>query len=108
MDRPPSPSFPRRFLLLQGPHGPFYAALSRALRRAGADVFRVGFNGGDQLFAGRDEGYLPYRGEAQDWPEALAAILADKGITDVVCYGASRPIHRRARSSLSEILDLLS
>lgn len=96
MDRTPPPHSTRRFLLLQGPHGPFYAVLSRALRRAGAEVFRVGFNGGDQLFAGRDTGFLPYRGTGEDWPEALAEIIADKGITDLVCYGASRPIHRVA------------
>lgn len=91
---PPSPK--RRFLLLQGPHGPFYAVLTRALRRAGAEVFRVGFNGGDALFAGRDSGFLPYRGRAEDWPAALEKMLDDKGITDVVCYGASRPLHRAA------------
>jgi hypothetical protein len=33
----------RRFLFLQGPHGPFFAQLGRLLRRSGAEVRRVGF-----------------------------------------------------------------
>lgn len=85
----------RRFLFLQGPHGPFFADLARALRRAGAEVERVLLNRGDRLFW---PGHLPYRwfdGAAADWPDWIARRL-DGGITDLVLYGDTRPVHTAA------------
>jgi capsular polysaccharide export protein len=40
----------RRFLFLQGPHGPFFHRLGKMLRLSGAEVWRVGFNAGDRAF----------------------------------------------------------
>lgn len=85
----------RSFLLLQGPHGPFFRQLGGMLRRTGARVARVGFNAGDRAFWGR-RGYIPYTGTPQDWPAALAAILDAHGVTDLVLYGDTRPIHAEA------------
>ena len=48
--RPVPPAGDRVFLLLQGPHGPFFHALARMLRAAGSTVWRVGFNAGDRAF----------------------------------------------------------
>ena len=84
----------RRFLFLQGPHGPFFAALGKSLVATGADVFRVGFNRSDQFFW-PSAGYLAYRGEG-DWTEHLRALVEEHGITDIVLYGASRPRHQAA------------
>lgn len=85
----------RRFLFLQGPHGPFFSALARQLRHAGAEVFRVGVNGGDRaLWRGR--GYIPFKGSLDDWPRVFGRICREKGITDLVLYGGSRPLHRIA------------
>jgi capsular polysaccharide export protein len=89
---PPS----RRFLFLQGPHGPFFAALARALRATGAEVWRVGFNAGDRLFWRDAARFIPYRGTLADWEMALGTLLADRGITDLVLYGAARPVHAAA------------
>jgi capsular polysaccharide export protein len=86
----------RRFLLLQGPHGPFFHRLGRMLRAAGAEVFRVGFNRGDRAFWPEDLGYIPYRGTVEDWPQVFGALLAEHAITDVVLYGDTRPIHATA------------
>ncbi len=44
----------RRFLMLQGPHGPFFRQLGAMLDAAGAEVWRVGFNRGDEIFWGKD------------------------------------------------------
>ncbi|NND18028.1 MAG: capsule biosynthesis protein CapA [Silicimonas sp.] len=85
----------RRFLFLQGPHGPFFAALAGRLRSAGAEVWRVGFNAGDSGLW-RGPGYLPFRGAVEDWPGWLEQLVAEKGITDIVLYGATRPIHATA------------
>jgi capsular polysaccharide export protein len=85
----------RRFLFLQGPHGPFFRQLGTMLRRAGAEVWRIGFNRGDQAFWGRG-GYIPFTGDQDDWPDTLAGHLARLQITDLVLYGDTRFIHAEA------------
>lgn len=87
---------PRRFLFLQGPHGPFFRRLARMLREAGAEASRVGFNAGDRAFWWGAPGYIPYRGTPEGWPDACAALLDSHGITDLVLYGDTRPIHAQA------------
>lgn len=83
----------RCFLFLQGPHGPFFARLGAALRRAGAQAFRLGFNPGDEMFW-RGPGYLPYHGSHDTLEATLVDLIHTHGITDLVCYGSSRPIHQ--------------
>lgn len=85
----------RRFLMLQGPHGPFFRHLGEMLRKAGAEVWRVGFNRGDQAYWGR-KGYIPFHGDQADWPDTFEALLDQHGITDLVLYGDTRFIHARA------------
>ncbi len=86
----------RTFLFLQGPHGPFFNSLGKMLRRAGAEVWRVGFNAGDRAFWFHPSTYIPYRGTVADWPATFAALLDEKQITDIVLYGDTRPIHAEA------------
>jgi capsular polysaccharide export protein len=86
----------RVFLFLQGPHGPFFNALGRMLRAAGADVWRVGFNAGDRAFWFHPASYIPFRGTATDWPETFGALLQNRNVTDIVLYGDTRPIHAEA------------
>jgi capsular polysaccharide export protein len=66
------------------------------LRETGAETWRVGFNAGDRAFWRKRASYLPYRGRIEDWPEAFAAILSEKRITDIVLYGDTRPVHAEA------------
>ncbi|MEO0938955.1 MAG: capsular biosynthesis protein [Pseudomonadota bacterium] len=86
----------RVFLFLQGPHGPFFHRLGVMLRRAGATVWRVGFNAGDRAFWFHPRSYIPYRGTAGDWPATFADLCAERGVTDIVLYGDTRPIHAQA------------
>ncbi len=86
----------KSFLFLQGPHGPFFHQLGRMLRKAGATVWRVGFNAGDAAFWGRSPGYIPFEGDLADWPDRLAAVLRNHRITDIVLYGDTRPNHAEA------------
>lgn len=86
----------RTFLMLQGPHGPFFRQLGRMLRATGAAVWRVGFNGGDAVFWADPASYIPFRDAPEAWPGACAAILRDRGITDLVLYGDTRPVHAQA------------
>ncbi|WP_170422067.1 capsule biosynthesis protein [Ruegeria arenilitoris] len=86
----------RLFLFLQGPHGPFFSALARALRAAGADVLRVGFNAGDQAFWFDRRSYVPFLNDPETWPDTLQELIRSRGVTDIVLYGDTRPNHSRA------------
>lgn len=86
----------RRFLFLQGPHGPFFHRLGKMLAAAGAEVWRVGFNRGDRAFWPTEASFIPYRGTVEDWPAAFRALIETHRITDLVLYGDTRPIHATA------------
>jgi capsular polysaccharide export protein len=85
----------RRFLFLQGPHGPWFRQLGAQLRAAEAKVWRVGFNLGDRLFW-RGPGYIAFQDSHDRWDATCAAILSQHAITDLVVYGDTRPIHATA------------
>lgn len=86
----------RCFLFLQGPHGPFFHLLAKMLRKAGATVWRVGFNAGDSAFWPHRASYIAFRDRPRDWPDRLDALIAERRITDIVLYGDTRPIHAQA------------
>ena len=86
----------RRFLFLQGPHGPWFHRLGRMLKATGAEVRRVGFNRGDRAFWPDTASYIPFRGTPDQWPATFAGLLETHAITDIVLYGDTRPIHAEA------------
>lgn len=86
----------RTFLFLQGPHGPFFRQLARALRAAGARTLRVGFNRGDQAFWDRRDDYIAETGDLARWPATVARLMGERHVTDLVVYGDTRPIHASA------------
>ncbi|SIS79706.1 capsule biosynthesis protein [Paracoccus saliphilus] len=104
MKNPQLPASPaqRVFLLLQGPHGPFFDRLSRILRASGADVWRCGFNAGDEFFWSDKLRFIRHTGTSEDWPAHLEQILSEKNVTDIVLYGDVRPIHATARKLASQ------
>nr|WP_295046831.1 capsule biosynthesis protein CapA [uncultured Paracoccus sp.] len=87
----------RVFLLLQGPHGPFFDRLGRLLRGSGAQVWRCAFNAGDEFFWSDPSNLLRHTGSGAEWPDHLDRIITEKGITDIVLYGDVRPVHAAAR-----------
>lgn len=86
----------RHYLFLQGPHGPFFYRLGKMLRLAGVEVSRVGFNAGDRAFWFGAPNYIPFQDPHEAWPDRLAAIIDARGITDIVIYGDTRPVHAAA------------
>ena len=86
----------RVFLFLQGPHGPFFNSLGKMLRTTGAQVWRVGFNAGDRAFWFHRNSYIPYRGSVEAWGATFTELTERKGVTDIVLYGDTRPIHEQA------------
>lgn len=86
----------RRFLFLQGPHGPFFHRLGALLRSAGCETWRVGFNRGDAAFWFDRASFIPYVDAPDAWPATCDALMTDKGITDLVLYGDVRALHAQA------------
>jgi capsular polysaccharide export protein len=86
----------RRFLFLQGPHGPWFFQLAQMLRRAGCQIWRVGFNAGDEAFWRDHATYIAFRAQPEAWPSTLTHIIEGKQITDLVIYGDTRPVHATA------------
>jgi capsular polysaccharide export protein len=86
---------PRRFLFLQGPHGPWFHRLGGLLRAARAEVWRVGFNLADRAFW-PGPGYIGFKDPQHQWPATCAALMDRLQITDLVVYGDTRPIHAQA------------
>lgn len=89
----------RVFLLLQGPHGPFFDRLANLLRVAGSTVWRCSFNAGDEFFWSDKPSLLRYQGHPSEWPAYLDRIIAERGVTDIVLYGDVRPVHAAARTA---------
>lgn len=87
---------PGVFLFLQGPHGPFFDRLGKMLQDAGTHVWRIGFNAGDQAFWSDPNTFIPFRGRPDDWPDTLDQLIDEKGATDIVLYGDTRPVHASA------------
>ncbi|MEL6977308.1 MAG: capsular biosynthesis protein [Pseudomonadota bacterium] len=81
--------------LLQGPSSYFFDLVGDALIERGAETLRICFCVGDRLFWRRKPS-LFYRGAVEAWPQALAEILAARGVTDLLMLGDSRPRHRLA------------
>ena len=99
----PASADKRVFLMLQGPHGPFFWALGKMLRAAGASVWRVGFNAGDRAFWFSSRSFLPYTDPADHWLERFAEIVSEKAVTDIVLYGDTRPVHALAIEKALEL-----
>ena len=95
----------KTFLFLQGPHGPYFHRLGTMLKAAGATVWRVGFNQGDSAFWHHRRSYLAYTGTIEAWPAHLEGLIAQKGVTDLVLYGDTRPVHAIA-ITLAKTLNL--
>lgn len=93
------PAAKRVFLMLQGPHGPFFDRVGRLLRATGAQVWRVGFNAGDEFFWSDAPRFIRHGSGPEDWPDHLDRIVTEKGVTDIVLYGDVRPVHAAAREA---------
>lgn len=89
-------AYKRKFLFLQGPHGPFFSDLAAMLEAAGCEVSRIGFNGGDAAFWANHWTYRAYTGSIIEWPDIIEKIFDEEQYTDLVLYGDSRPVHKFA------------
>lgn len=72
--------------------GPFFREIGKALRATGYNVYKINFNGGDQLFWRLPNG-IDFTSNQGDWPAFLIDILTKHAITDVMLFGDCRPLH---------------
>lgn len=89
----------RSYLFLQGPLGPFFRRLGKALKQRGHQVVRVNFNGGDMYDWPWPDARL-YRGDEQGFPAWVVDLARRHRITDVVLIGDCRPLHAGAAAAL--------
>ncbi|GLQ34676.1 capsule biosynthesis protein CapA [Amylibacter marinus] len=85
----------RKFVFLQGPHGPFFYELSRILQSSGAEIVKIGFNQGDARFWPDHKTYIAFKQPQDEWAQYLSDYLA-RGVTDLVIYGDHRVFHAQA------------
>lgn len=85
----------KSFLFLQGPHGPFFYELSKSIGASGARVTKIGFNEGDRFFWRNRSNFIEFTDPLEEWATYIENFLAD-GVTDLVIYGDTRPIHKTA------------
>jgi capsular polysaccharide export protein len=83
----------RRFLIVTAPFGPFVRALADALQAEGASVTRMLFNAGDAA-SWRRAGAAPYTGDVRRWPQRLARLVQDQGLTDLIVFGEGGPYNQ--------------
>lgn len=86
----------RVFLFLQGPHGPFFGRLARALDAEGARCLKIAFNRADRAEWPRRRGRLDYAGNDDGFSDWLNEAARSHGVTDLVLYGDVRPRHAAA------------
>lgn len=85
----------RRYLFLQGPHGPFFRELGLTLAQLGHGVIRVNLCGGDVVDWPRPHARC-YRGRSVGWSRWIARLMDGERITDLLVFGDWRPLHREA------------
>lgn len=81
----------RTFLFLQGPPGPLFLRLSKALAERGAKVHRINISGGDKW--DWPEPAVDFRGRFSDWPAFVDRFIREHGVTDLMLFGDCRPYH---------------
>jgi capsular polysaccharide export protein len=92
----------RRFLIVTAPFGPFGRALADALQAEGASVARMLFNAGDAA-SWRRSGAVPYTGDVRRWPQRLARLVQDQGLTDLIVFGEGGPYNQGVLSQRDKL-----
>lgn len=91
-----------RVLLLQGPNGPFFSRLRDRLTASGSSVWKVNFNGGDDLFYAGPQ-VIRFSDPMPLWDPFLRDLLERLRIDAVAVFGSSRRHHRIAARIAKEL-----
>lgn len=86
----------KRYLLLQGPMGPFFSDLAGWLESKGREAVNVVFNGGDHFYC-RQRSVLHYTQTPAQFARWLKEVWQTYPFDTLVCFGDCRPLHQAAR-----------
>ncbi|MDI7658895.1 capsular biosynthesis protein [Cronobacter universalis] len=86
----------QKYLLLQGPMGPFFRDLGNWLESKDREAKQVVFNGGDWFYCRKGKS-LAYKGSQKGFGAWLAATRSAWPFDTLVCFGDCRPLHQAAR-----------
>ncbi len=90
------------FLFLQGPHGPFYRMLADRLAESGVRVSRIAFNAADEREWRKSGPLFRFNDPVASFGLWLDNHLCAEGVTDIVLYGDTRPVHKIAQALATE------
>lgn len=85
----------KKYLLLQGPMGPFFSNLTDWLLSQDREVTTVIFNGGDYFYNRRNRHEL-YTKTVNEFPSWLKKMWEQYNFDTIICFGDCRPLHRAA------------
>lgn len=86
----------KKYLLLQGPMGPFFNNLASWLMSHEREAINVVFNGGDRFYC-RQQHVLSYLQPLSAFPKWLTEIYKQTGFDSILCFGDCRPLHQAAK-----------
>jgi len=89
----------RKYLFLQGPVGPFFQELGKAVAAKGSQAWRINFNGGDRYFWDAPNA-IDFKDKIDEFKSFIKKTARNKKITDLVIYGDCRPVHKIAIQAL--------
>lgn len=84
-----------KYLLLQGPMGPFFNDIAIWLETRGREAVNVVFNGGDRFYC-RHRPYLTYTRTPEEFACWLKETWRDYPFDTLLCFGDCRPLHQVA------------
>lgn len=85
----------KKYLLLQGPMGPFFNDVAVWLESLGREAVNVVFNGGDRFYC-RQREYLTFEQTPKEFPGWLRDTHASYDFDTILCFGDCRPLHQAA------------
>lgn len=86
----------KKYLLLQGPMGPFFSDTAQWLESLGREAVNVVFNGGDKYYC-RKRDYLTFTRTPKEFPTWLKETCLEYDFDTILCFGDCRPLHQVAK-----------
>lgn len=86
----------KKYLLLQGPMGPFFNDMAEWLNSQGREAVNVVFNAGDKFYC-RKRYHLAYKKTPEEFPHWLKEVWNDYPFDTILCFGDCRQLHQAAK-----------
>lgn len=86
----------KRYLLLQGPMGPFFNDMAEWLESQGREATNVVFNAGDRFYCQKRQ-YLTYAQSPEKFPHWLKETWQTYPFDTILCFGDCRLLHQAAK-----------